>query len=50
MYDFGFDDVSRFNEIAFYGAVYLIEFRDYTRALVLTDGSIDESFVIEEES
>lgn len=41
MFDFGIERVSRFNEIACYGRVWLVEFRDGTKVIVLENGQYD---------
>ena len=40
--DLGIESVKRFGEVALYGPLWLVEFRDYTQAIVLEDGSDDE--------
>jgi hypothetical protein len=49
MFNLGIEAVKRFDEIAFYGHLWLVEFRDYTQAIVIEDrdGAIDEpNFVL----
>ena len=37
MFDLGIEAAERFDEIAFYGHLWLIEFRDCSRAIVIED-------------
>jgi hypothetical protein len=37
MFDFGFEAVTRYQEIEYYGRIWLVEFRDYTTVLVISD-------------
>jgi len=53
--DLNIESVVRFNEIACYGRVWLVEFRDYQQVIVLENndsdicGEIEGNFVIEQE-
>jgi len=48
LFDFGFEAVEEFEAIAFYGPIYLVEFRDYTRVIVIEDpkDSPDANYVV----
>ena len=52
MFDFGIESVTRYNEIAFYGPLWLVEFRDWSSVIVIADpiDSPERNFVMEEES
>lgn len=48
LWDFGLEDVTSFGEIAFYGLVWLVEFRDHQKAIVLEDRGA-ENYVLTED-
>ncbi len=41
MFDFGIESVKRYNECAYYGRIWLVEFRDYTSLLVMENSAVD---------
>ena len=49
--NFGIESVEKFSEIAHYGPLWLVEFRDYSRVIVIEDpqDSPDENYIIEPE-
>ena len=47
-FNLNIESATLFGSIAFYGNVWLIEFRDYTRAIVIEDDGGTENFVLDE--
>ena len=49
MFDLGIESLERFAPIACYGDIWLLEFRDYSRVLVIEDptDSPEENYIIE---
>jgi hypothetical protein len=51
MFDFGIEKATKFQEIAYYGPLWLVEFSDYEMCIVIEDerDSPDANYIIEED-
>ena len=47
MLDINLGAVTRFPDIAFYGGIYLLEFSNYQRALVIQDDAVHDYYILE---
>jgi len=54
MFDLGIEAITRYPAIAYYGAIWSVEFRDYTTALVISDSVnppyATDNYILEPES
>ena len=49
MFDLGIEAVEEYDEIACYGALWIVDFRDYERVIVIEDpaDSPEENYILE---
>lgn len=52
MFDLGIENVTRFESICYYGPIWLVEFRDWTKIIAIEDewDSPEENYILTEVS